>query len=412
MITRLFGCVAMLTGAIALAHPLGNNTINRQSTITVAPQAVELRYLFDVAEIPTLLAAQEADRDQDGATTADEWRAYAERWAAAARTQLRLALDGAAVDLKALSATWALASGDAGLETLRLEGRYSATMPGPRERARIEFHDTYQPARAGWKEIRVTAAAGVEIVASSTPQADRSRTLTDFTLPLAAQPLNELSAHAEVRLTGTPLAQSSATMPPEPAPAQPSLSSTRQAWAFFTLGMHHIAFGWDHLLFLLGLLLLRLELRRIIFVVTAFTVAHSLTLGLAAAGGVTPPSIWIEPTIALTIAWVGLMILFKRGDRHGAALAFGFGLIHGFGFAGALAESALLAGREGNAFLLSLASFNLGIEALQVLLVLAVAPLLALSARRAWFAFAERAAAAGLAGVGLGVFALRLGGAL
>jgi hypothetical protein len=147
-----------------------------------------------------------------------------------------------------------------------------------------------------------------------------------------------------------------------PARAQPA--------AFFQLGIHHIANGLDHLVFLLGLIIGERSLRRLAWLVTAFTVAHSAALGLAAAGLVVPPASWVEPAIGLTILYVGLANL-RGGLRHGAALAFGFGLVHGFGFAGALAAH-LAGGPDGSAWLVDLAAFNLGVEAGQLAFVLLV----------------------------------------
>ncbi|MBA2253450.1 MAG: HupE/UreJ family protein, partial [Nitrospirales bacterium] len=77
------------------------------------------------------------------------------------------------------------------------------------------------------------------------------------------------------------------------------VSWSRHAWPFFKLGMYHIATGWDHLMFLLGLLLLCQPFSQLIKVVTAFTLAHSATLALAANGLITPPGSWVEPAIAL-----------------------------------------------------------------------------------------------------------------
>lgn len=166
----------------------------------------------------------------------------------------------------------------------------------------------------------------------------------------------------------------------------PNAASDASAWGhyvepFFRLGMHHIATGWDHLAFLLGLLLFRQTLKQLVWVVTAFTLAHSLTLGLAALGWVTPPGAAIEALIALSIAYVGAMSLWRPQLRHGPWIAMGFGLIHGFGFAGALGET--LGEVDASGWLIALASFNLGIEFLQVLLVAAAFGLLAMGDRLA-----------------------------
>jgi hypothetical protein len=123
--------------------------------------------------------------------------------------------------------------------------------------------------------------------------------------------------------------------------------------------MHHIATGWDHLVFLFGLVLLSSSLARLVKIVTAFTIAHSLTLALAGTGLVVPPGELVERAIALTIAYVGLQSLRRKDHDHGVPLALFFGLVHGFGFAGALAQT--LSDRMepiGGHWLINLASFK------------------------------------------------------
>jgi hydrogenase/urease accessory protein HupE len=143
---------------------------------------------------------------------------------------------------------------------------------------------------------------------------------------------------------------------------------------FVPAGFHHILIGPDHLLFLLGLLLLGGTFRRLLLVVTAFTVAHSLTLSLAALNLVTPPARIIEPAIALSIVYVGVDNLLVRDGRDVRAwIAFAFGFIHGFGFANVLREMDLPARALG----WSLAAFNVGVELGQIVVVVIVAGLLA-----------------------------------
>ena len=150
---------------------------------------------------------------------------------------------------------------------------------------------------------------------------------------------------------------------------------------FVPAGIHHIAIGPDHILFVLGLLLLGGGLPRLLKIVTAFTAAHSLTLALAALGLVHVPSRVVEPLIALSIVFVAFETLRSRGGTADmrAPLAFGFGLVHGFGFASVLAEFGLP--REALGW--SLAGFNVGVELGQACIVVAVSPVLALLARRA-----------------------------
>ena len=143
---------------------------------------------------------------------------------------------------------------------------------------------------------------------------------------------------------------------------------------FAAAGVHHILIGPDHLLFLVGLLLLGGSLRRLALVVSAFTLAHSITLSLAVFRLVAPPSWLIEPAIALSIVYVGADNLTVRGGRDMRAwIAFAFGLIHGFGFASVLREMEL----PPRALGWSLLSFNLGVEAGQLAVVVAVSTALA-----------------------------------
>ena len=161
---------------------------------------------------------------------------------------------------------------------------------------------------------------------------------------------------------------------------------------FLVEGVHHIFVGPDHILFIIGLLLLGGALRQLLKIVTAFTVAHSITLALATLNLFNPPARFIEPAIALSIVFVGVHSLVTGAEKRDRRLlfAFGFGLVHGFGFANVLRELDL----PRHALAGSLFSFNLGVELGQACIVLTVAPLLALLGR--WSApVARRVVAAG-----------------
>ncbi|MFT3706991.1 MAG: HupE/UreJ family protein [Archangium sp.] len=141
------------------------------------------------------------------------------------------------------------------------------------------------------------------------------------------------------------------------------------------MGVEHILSGWDHLLFLLGLVLVLTRRREVLGVVTAFTLAHSITLAVGALGVWSPSSRIVESVIAASIAYVGLenLLLRDRAARARWRVAFGFGLLHGFGFSSALAE----VGSSVRELPMVLLGFNLGVE-LGQLAVLAVAlPILA-----------------------------------
>jgi hypothetical protein len=149
--------------------------------------------------------------------------------------------------------------------------------------------------------------------------------------------------------------------------------------AFTAAGIHHIAIGPDHILFIVGLLLLGGRLLRLLAIVTAFTLGHSITLSLAALGVVNPPASVIEPAIALSIVYVGADNLLAPGGRDVRPwIALFFGLVHGFGFAGVLREIGL----PPRALGVSLFSFNLGVEIGQAIIVVVVASLLARVRRR------------------------------
>jgi len=181
---------------------------------------------------------------------------------------------------------------------------------------------------------------------------------------------------------------------------------TRQGtWAvvkrFAASGVHHILIGPDHLLFLVGLLLLGGSLRRLVLVVSAFTVAHSITLSLAVLRFVTPPPWLVEPAIALSIVYVGAdNLLVREGRDVRAYIAFAFGFIHGFGFANVLREMDLPARALG----WSLFAFNIGVEIGQLIVVVAVASAFAALRSRSEAAGRQLAFAGSIVVIAAGAF--------
>jgi hydrogenase/urease accessory protein HupE len=149
------------------------------------------------------------------------------------------------------------------------------------------------------------------------------------------------------------------------------------------LGIEHILMGIDHLLFVLALVILVKGTRRLLWTVTAFTIAHSITLALATLGVINVPGPPVEATIALSIVFVASEIVQQSRGREGLAakkpwlVAFSFGLLHGLGFAGALAE----VGLPQNAIPLALLFFNVGVEIGQLLFIAGVLALSALFRR-------------------------------
>jgi hypothetical protein len=155
------------------------------------------------------------------------------------------------------------------------------------------------------------------------------------------------------------------------------------AWSYLVLGVEHILGGLDHLLFVLALLLIVRGVGRIVATVTAFTAAHSLTLVAASLGWVYLPGPPVEAIIALSIVFVASEVVHGLQGRPGLAahapwvVAFSFGLLHGLGFAGALAEVGLPA----NAIPVALITFNVGVEIGQLLFIFVVLAMRAMIGR-------------------------------
>jgi hypothetical protein len=198
------------------------------------------------------------------------------------------------------------------------------------------------------------------------------------------------------------------------ASAAQAISVGAQVVRFLRLGLEHIFTGYDHVAFVLGLLLLGGSLRSIAGVVTSFTAAHSVTLALATLGVVRIPGAIVEPLIAASIVYVAVENLrglraphpapspagrgLVEGWRGRWRVSFLFGLVHGFGFAGALAELDLPA----SALATALISFNTGVELGQAAIEALAFPLLSLLRRSpalAGVALRTGSVAIGLAGV-------------
>lgn len=177
----------------------------------------------------------------------------------------------------------------------------------------------------------------------------------------------------------------------------PTPSRARPEGSFLVLGIEHILGGYDHLLFLLALLAGAPGVWSILKIVTAFTLAHSVTLALAVLGVVTIPSRVVEPAIAASIVWVALEnVLFGATISRRWVVSFLFGLVHGFGFASALGTLHLPRLDLG----LALVGFNVGVEIGQSLVVAVVLPVLLWVRCRAWEPPLARAVSLLVAAVG------------
>ena len=147
------------------------------------------------------------------------------------------------------------------------------------------------------------------------------------------------------------------------------IGKTEAAILYLQLGFTHIIpYGFDHILFVLSLFLLSPKLKPVLWQATAFTIAHSITLGLAMFKVITPNAAIVEPVIALSILYVALENIFSpRLKKSRIGIVFLFGLVHGMGFANALGSLGL----PQNAYITSLVMFNVGVELGQITVILA-----------------------------------------
>ncbi|MBM4369077.1 MAG: HupE/UreJ family protein [Deltaproteobacteria bacterium] len=231
------------------------------------------------------------------------------------------------------------------------------------------------PCRFDAPVVREVEADGVEILARYSCDAYSD------TLTFTADYFDTLApGHRQyLEVGGQPVAMLSADAPSATFAAAPSTGEV--AVEFVKLGVEHIVTGYDHLAFVAGLLLAARSLRQMLVIVTGFTVAHSITLSLAATGVFTLSPGIVEPLIAASIAYVGIENYFDPGVRQRVAVTFGLGLVHGFGFAGLLAELGL----PRDNLVVALVCFNGGVELGQAAVVaLALPVLLRLGKLAAW----------------------------
>lgn len=193
--TRLATIAAFLLVLLgnAAAHPLGNFSISQYSAIHIGKQEVELRYIVDMAEIPTFQEIQEtglvAKADDASAQT------YAARKAESLRAGLRLEVNGKPVELRAESQEIIFPEGAGGLPTLKLGVVYKGRVAADGNDAyALNYRDGNFPGRAGWKEIIANAAPGVQLLSSSVAATDRSARLSDYPTDLLDSPPQQLTA--------------------------------------------------------------------------------------------------------------------------------------------------------------------------------------------------------------------------
>jgi len=187
---RLFALALLVAPALAAAHPLGNFTVNRYAAVHVTANTITVRYVVDMAEIPTFLEMRLMDADGDGTLAAAEREGYLGRMARTLGERLVLTVDGAPRPLAAGERTLETPPGAGGLPTLRLDITYTAAMPVAR--GTVELRDENFVDRAGWREMIAEAADGLALADSTVPRTDRSQALR-------AYPLDQLQSPPQVK---------------------------------------------------------------------------------------------------------------------------------------------------------------------------------------------------------------------
>lgn len=188
------GAAALLVPEQAAAHPLGNFTISRYSRVELTTGEVRLRYVIDMAEIPTFQEKAAIDGDRDGTISDAEAALYADRQVGALLGNLSLQVNGRAVPLRPLERAISLPEGQGGLPTLRLAVWYGGSLPELSGRVNAEYRDGNYADRLGWKEILVRAGPGIELAESSVGVADLSNELQRYPEDLLQAPLNQREA--------------------------------------------------------------------------------------------------------------------------------------------------------------------------------------------------------------------------
>ena len=215
----------ILSHCVVTAHPLGNFSISQYSAIQIGNQEVDLRYIVDMAEIPTFQEIQEsgfvAKADDVSAI------AYAARTAESLRGGLMLEIDGRPVPLRPESHEIIFPEGAGGLPTLKIgvvyKGKLAIASGGGYS---LNYRDGNFPGRAGWKEIIAVAAPGVRLLNSSVPETDRSTRLSNYPTDLLNSPPQQLEARVGFAVTPLPTAADNSSSASKPAIAKSETAPT------------------------------------------------------------------------------------------------------------------------------------------------------------------------------------------
>jgi hydrogenase/urease accessory protein HupE len=334
-VIRLAATVALLCGPVVRAHEIGTMRVavlfeqGRTYNIEIVADAVSLAEKLEASTGSSSPVGTDAARLQSLLASFDE------RF----RSRVKMAFDASAVrPTIAYSVAPGSGTGAAAVATIRLTGQIP---PDARH-----FTWTYSWTFASYALTIRSAASG-----------------------------NPATEWLEGNQSSTPFAFTSPV---------PQVNRMVTVWRYLTLGFTHILpYGLDHMLFVLGIFLLSGRARTVLWQISAFTVAHSITLGLSMYGVVSASPRIVEPMIAISIAYVAIENIFHSELKPWrVALVFAFGLLHGMGFAGALRELGL----PRSEFVTALLTFNVGVEAGQLAVIGAAFLLVGWHcANRAWY---------------------------
>ncbi len=344
---------AALAASVAKGHEIDTGYV----TVEAEADSAQLAVTFDVVDLDRALGL---DRDRNGEVDASEiesGRAAIERFALETATA---SFDG--VDLRVTPRAFDYATDPTGHLLVRVTARgpHPGEQPSDGPAVIAVRSSAFESFGSGFK-VLVRLTAGIE---------SREQVLT------SGAPSTDLVLDAE------------------------RVGGSRSAGGFLKLGVEHIWIGIDHILFLVALLLVGGRFLDLLKIVTAFTLAHSVTLALAATRVITPPSAFIESVIALSIVYVAVENIARKKIEHRWVITALFGLVHGFGFANVLRELSL----PTQGFVSALLLFNLGVEIGQVSIVALLWPLILLIGRISRGDVIRRGLSLVVALIGLGWF--------
>ncbi|MBT4097856.1 MAG: HupE/UreJ family protein [Gemmatimonadetes bacterium] len=361
-------CVVAITPwwvAMLLLLPLASDAheINTSySALTL--KADEIRVVLSIDEADLLRLDPQIDANGDGVLWRDEVEAGGGRVAQLLRDRVQVQLDDVAIGLKMQDASPDI-DGDG---NLFLRAVYAVPTTGEPRELVLDLSLLLQP-------------------------------------PLLAEHKNLVRFRVDA-LQPELLSVLSAASPEDRFQLREEVDLLAQVGHFIWLGIEHIFVGYDHIMFLAALIVIGSRLGPLVKIVSAFTVAHSITLILAALDVVTLPTRWVEAGIALSIAYVALENFWIRDSKHRWLLTFGFGFVHGFGFANVLRDLGL----PSEGLIASLLAFNIGVEMGQIVIVAIMLPVILLAARRGYQRRLIHIASAIILLFGVGWFVERLFG--